>query len=88
MIPLFYELCYIESLFMQMTKMKLQDKRTKQTNEILNGMKVLKLYAWEIAFSERLLDVRDEELSKILRISYYISGTVISLTCAPIMVCI
>ena len=69
-----------------MKKMSLQDKRTKQTNEILNGIKVLKLYAWEQVFEERLLEVRDEELSKILRISYYISGTVISLTCAPILV--
>ena len=48
--------------------------------------KVLKLYAWEEAFQEKLLDVRDQELSFIRKSALYFSGTVISLTCAPVMV--
>ena len=32
-------------------------------NEILNGVKVLKLYAWEEPFMKKVSDIRDEELS-------------------------
>jgi ABC-type bacteriocin/lantibiotic exporter with double-glycine peptidase domain len=32
----------------QMRQMKLKDERTKMINEILNGIKVVKLYAWEV----------------------------------------
>jgi len=31
-------------------------------NEILAGMKVLKLYAWEIPFMKRLGDIRGKEI--------------------------
>jgi hypothetical protein len=31
-------------------------------NEVLNGIKVLKLYAWEIAFIRRINEIRDQEL--------------------------
>lgn len=31
-------------------------------NEILPGMKVLKLYAWEIPFMNRVTNVRNEEI--------------------------
>ena len=48
---------------------KLQDKqlqkkdlRIKLMNEILNGIKVLKLYAWEIPFMERIKGIRKKEV--------------------------
>ena len=46
--------------------MKLKDHRIKIMNEVLNGIKVIKLYAWEKAFIRRINDVRDKEL-KCLR---------------------
>eukprot|EP00164_Ancoracysta_twista_P003660 GFYU01004901.1.p1 GENE.GFYU01004901.1~~GFYU01004901.1.p1 ORF type:complete len:1550 (+),score=481.01 GFYU01004901.1:223-4872(+) len=52
--------------------MTIKDERIKLTNEILNSMKVLKLYAWEHPFKERLVDVRNQEL-KILRKYLYIN---------------
>jgi hypothetical protein len=45
--------------------MALKDRRIKMMNEVLNGIKVLKLYAWEIAFIRRLNDVREDELQCI-----------------------
>jgi hypothetical protein len=45
--------------------MKLKDQRIKMMNEVLNGIKVLKLYAWEIAFIRRINEVRDQELKCI-----------------------
>ena len=31
-------------------------------NEILNGMKILKLYAWESSFERQVLDIRENEV--------------------------
>ena len=36
--------------------MKNKDLRTKTMDEILNGMKILKLYAWEISFQEKVIN--------------------------------
>ncbi|XP_053205975.1 ATP-binding cassette sub-family C member 3-like isoform X2 [Panonychus citri] len=39
-----------------------KDKRAKTMSEILNGIKVLKLYAWEGAFEDMVSDIRAREL--------------------------
>ena len=39
--------------------MKQKDRRVKIMNEILGGIKVLKLYAWEKSFIGQILDIRD-----------------------------
>ncbi|TKR82120.1 hypothetical protein L596_015893 [Steinernema carpocapsae] len=41
------------------------DKRISVMNEILNGIRVLKMYAWEEAFSEIMSDVRRDEIKKV-----------------------
>uniref|UniRef100_A0A674K4E7 Multidrug resistance-associated protein 1 n=1 Tax=Terrapene triunguis TaxID=2587831 RepID=A0A674K4E7_9SAUR len=53
--------------------MKSKDNRIKLMNEILNGIKVLKLYAWELAFKEKVLGIRQEEL-KVLKKSAYLAA--------------
>jgi hypothetical protein len=45
--------------------MVLKDQRIKMMNEVLNGIKVLKLYAWEIAFIRRINEIREKELKCI-----------------------
>ena len=37
----------------QKKNMEMKDERVKKMNEILNGIKVLKLYAWEPSFQVR-----------------------------------
>ncbi|GAM28766.1 hypothetical protein SAMD00019534_119420 [Acytostelium subglobosum LB1] len=44
------------------TAMKLKDQRIKAVNEVLNGIKVIKLYSWEQSFMDHVKDVRDREL--------------------------
>lgn len=47
----------------------IEDKRTRLMNEILSNIKSIKLYAWEKAFSQKVLEVRnDEELVMIRKI--------------------
>ena len=46
--------------------MKVKDKRINKTSEALEGIKLIKLQAWEHAFLERISGIRCSELS-ILR---------------------
>ncbi|XP_025097264.1 multidrug resistance-associated protein 1-like [Pomacea canaliculata] len=53
----------------QKAAMTIRDKRVKVLNEVLNGIKILKLYAWEPSFQERVTDIRDQELKQLLKSS-------------------
>eukprot|EP00094_Tigriopus_californicus_P002270 TCALIF_02191-PA protein Name:"Similar to ABCC1 Multidrug resistance-associated protein 1 (Gallus gallus)" AED:0.28 eAED:0.28 QI:0/0.14/0/0.75/0.28/0.25/8/0/1220 len=46
----------------QLEQMKNKDDRVKLMNEILGGVKVLKLYGWEQSFMGQILDIRDREI--------------------------
>ncbi len=56
---------------LQEKQLEAKDNRIKLMNEILPGMKVLKLYAWELPFMKRVTDVRDKEI-KVLKHSAYL----------------
>ncbi len=45
--------------------MTVKDERIKMMNEILNGIRVLKLYAWEMAFIRSISHIREKELQYI-----------------------
>ena len=49
----------------QMKQMREKDQRLRAINELLNGIKVLKLYAWEKAFVQNLNQIRSIELKRI-----------------------
>ncbi|GFY18827.1 multidrug resistance-associated protein 1, partial [Trichonephila clavipes] len=51
-------------------QMEVKDVRLKLMNEILNGIKILKLYAWEIPFAGRVSNSRKDEM-KWIRYSFY-----------------
>ncbi|KAH7939131.1 hypothetical protein HPB52_007142 [Rhipicephalus sanguineus] len=70
----------------QVQLMKHKDRRLKLMNEILGGIKVLKLYAWEKSFQQRVQSIRDDEM-KSLKVQAYLSAAVIfAFTCAPFLV--
>uniref|UniRef100_W5MJY3 ABC-type glutathione-S-conjugate transporter n=1 Tax=Lepisosteus oculatus TaxID=7918 RepID=W5MJY3_LEPOC len=50
---------------LQEVQMKHMDGRIKLMNEILNGIKIIKFYAWEKAFLERVLGYRQKELKAL-----------------------
>ncbi len=52
----------------QKAQMLHKDQRVKLMDEVLNGMKVLKLYAWEPSFSEKLLATREQEVSALKKV--------------------
>ncbi|CAJ0585805.1 unnamed protein product, partial [Mesorhabditis spiculigera] len=49
----------------QVEQMRWKDERTKLVNEMLNGIKVIKLYAWEVPMEEHIDEIRQKELSLI-----------------------
>ncbi|KAK2866207.1 hypothetical protein Q7C36_002263 [Tachysurus vachellii] len=70
----------------QVEQMQYKDARIKLMNEILNGMKVLKLYAWELSFKEKILHIRQKELSVLRKSSYLGALSVMAWTSAPFLV--
>nr|CAD7198501.1 unnamed protein product [Timema douglasi] len=70
----------------QIRQMKSKDERIKIMNEILNGMKVLKLYGWEPSFEQRILKIRNKEVRVLKQAAYLNAATSFVWTCAPFLV--
>ncbi|XP_012944861.1 canalicular multispecific organic anion transporter 2, partial [Aplysia californica] len=51
----------------QYQMMKVKDARLRLMGEVLNGIKVIKLYGWEPLFTQKILDVRNTELKVLLK---------------------
>jgi ABC-type multidrug transport system fused ATPase/permease subunit len=45
------------------------DRRIKHTEEYFQGIKIIKLFGWELSFLNRLMEMRDAEVSKIRRVN-------------------
>lgn len=70
----------------QRKQMLLKDKRLKAISEMLNGIHVLKMYAWEDAFVKNICNIRLNELKYIKR-SGLISTVFIAFgSCSPFLV--
>ncbi|XP_029418874.1 canalicular multispecific organic anion transporter 1 isoform X2 [Nannospalax galili] len=50
----------------QFKNMKYKDRRLKIMNEILNGIKILKYFAWEPSFKDQVQNLRKKELKNLL----------------------
>jgi len=50
-------------------------------------LQVLKLYAWELSFQEKILDIRNKELKVLRKAAYLNAAAAFSWTCAPFLVC-
>ncbi|XP_076615304.1 ATP-binding cassette sub-family C member 3 isoform X1 [Chaetodon auriga] len=70
----------------QVEQMQYKDSRIKLMNEILNGIKVLKLYAWENSFKEKVLAIRQKELNVLRKTAYLGALATMAWTSAPFLV--
>ncbi|NXW50872.1 MRP3 protein, partial [Nyctiprogne leucopyga] len=70
----------------QVEQMRYKDSRIKLMNEILGGIKVLKLYAWEPSFSEKVLEIRKNELRVLKKSAYLNSLSTFAWISAPFLV--
>ncbi|KAH1017925.1 hypothetical protein HUJ05_008511 [Dendroctonus ponderosae] len=67
-------------------QMKNKDERVKMMNEILSGMKVLKLYAWEESFEQQIRNIRNKEVNTLKKSAYLNACSQFIWNCAPFMV--
>lgn len=71
---------------LQFQQMKVKDQRIRLMNEIVNGIKVLKLYAWEHSFEKYVEQFRQKELKLLTGMSYYNAAKYFIWTIAPFFV--
>ncbi|XP_029941779.1 ATP-binding cassette sub-family C member 4 [Salarias fasciatus] len=60
----------------------LTDSRIRIMNEVVSGMRIIKMYAWEKPFAALVSDVRGKEISKIMKSSYLRGLNMASFFCA------
>uniref|UniRef100_A0A670ZSF1 ABC-type glutathione-S-conjugate transporter n=1 Tax=Pseudonaja textilis TaxID=8673 RepID=A0A670ZSF1_PSETE len=70
----------------QVKNMKHKDERMKIMNEILNGIKILKFFAWELSFQKQVEKIRAWELKGLLHFFHLQSFAIFIFSCAPILV--
>uniref|UniRef100_A0AAR2L6N4 ATP-binding cassette, sub-family C (CFTR/MRP), member 2 n=1 Tax=Pygocentrus nattereri TaxID=42514 RepID=A0AAR2L6N4_PYGNA len=76
----------IKSKSFQAKSMTYKDKRMKILNEILSGIKILKLYAWEPSFEAQIQGFREQELQVMRKSAYLSSIPTFIFFCAPTFV--
>ena len=74
---------------MQKKLMQAKDARVELNSEVLSGMKVIKLQAWEESFQKRILNLREVELQNLLRyfvgVSYIIMISLLARSVASLL---
>ncbi|XP_075417735.1 ATP-binding cassette sub-family C member 3 isoform X1 [Tenrec ecaudatus] len=70
----------------QVEQMKLKDARIKLMNEVLGGIKVLKLYAWEPSFLEQVEGIRKDELQLLRKATFLHAISTFTWICTPFLV--
>ncbi|KAJ8688541.1 hypothetical protein QAD02_024336 [Eretmocerus hayati] len=76
-----------KSRSLQLAQMKYKDERVKLMNEVLNGIKVLKLYAWEPSFEKQILKIREQEIKNLKKSAYFDATFSFVWSSAPFLVC-
>jgi ABC-type multidrug transport system fused ATPase/permease subunit len=66
--------------------MKRKDERMKLVKEVFGAIQIVKLNAWEGKFEEKLLALRELELSALSRFVYAMCGTIFVLWASPLFV--
>ncbi|XP_058993540.1 ATP-binding cassette sub-family C member 8 isoform X8 [Mustela lutreola] len=68
----------------QRSTLEYSNERLKQTNEMLRGIKLLKLYAWENIFRARVEMTRKKEMTSLRAFAVYTSISIFMNTAIPI----
>ena len=66
--------------------MEQKDRRIRVMNEVVSGIKVIKLYAWENRFQKDVENIRKKELAILRQIAYLNVLETFSWTSVPFMV--
>ncbi|EJW88194.1 multi drug resistance-associated protein [Wuchereria bancrofti] len=69
-------------------QMKLRDERLKFMSEILNGIRIIKFYAWEKSMQQLVLEIREKEIAVLREIALYNAAISLTWSCAPFLVAV
>ncbi len=64
----------------------LADKRVSLISEVVNGIRVIKFYAWEKSFQSRVEEIRKEEIDTVWRVSKISALFGVLLFAAPVLI--
>ncbi|KAM8819880.1 multidrug resistance-associated protein 1-like [Eudromia elegans] len=68
------------------SQMRYSDQRVKLLSEMLHGIKILKLYAWEPSYQRKVMNIREHEVDVLKSSGYLATYSMLTLTCIPFMV--
>ncbi|XP_064379482.1 multidrug resistance-associated protein 1-like isoform X3 [Dromaius novaehollandiae] len=68
------------------SQMRYSDQRVKLLSEMLHGIKILKLYAWEPSYQRKVMSIREHEVDVLKSSGYLATYSMLTLTCIPFMV--
>jgi ABC-type multidrug transport system fused ATPase/permease subunit len=85
MIPLNTWLANLDARY-EKEQMENKDRRMKFIDEALNGIKILKFYAWEKIFDKKITEVRDKELAVLKSLGVVNAFQSFAWACAPFFV--
>ncbi|XP_072850142.2 multidrug resistance-associated protein 1 isoform X1 [Pogona vitticeps] len=68
------------------SQMKNSDLQVKLLSDVLHGIKILKLYAWEPSYQKKILAIREREIDVLKSTGYLTTFSMLTLTCIPFLV--
>ena len=71
---------------LQVGQLKFKDRRIRQMGEILSGIKVIKLYAWEQPFMKRISGTRSSEIDYLMKAAYLNGFNTFTWTFMPFLI--
>ena len=71
---------------LQQMVMRFKDQRIKLLSETVNGIKIIKIHAWEDAFRRRAEAIRANEIRFLTRQTWYSAAITFAFTCLPFVV--
>ena len=69
----------------QFSQMKKKDERVRIITEILNGIKVIKLYGWELSFIKKINEIREQEMDQLKIFQFLEATQFFAWTSAPLL---
>jgi hypothetical protein len=67
---------------------KIRDRRSRLMSEILDGIRIIKFFAWEDSFVSRILGIRSEEIAILTKSLLYRAIMAFLAALAPVLVII
>lgn len=71
---------------LQQIVMRQKDKRIKLLMEIFNGIRIIKIHAWEEPFKKRTEKIRGDEMKSLRRQTWFATAITFAFTCLPFIV--